>query len=782
MRRVTVASDAGFCFGVGRAVTMAESALAADGGVDGTGTGDTRTGSESDSGAVGGTFVYALGEIIHNGDEVRRLEALGLRTVHDADEIPRGAAVVIRSHGAARETYERLRQRGASLIDATCPKVRRTHRIAERASREGKTVVIIGEETHPEIIALRGWCGSSLVVRDANKLEEWLNEENNREKDLAIVVQTTQNSVILDECAEVIKKLCTKAKVFDTICNATFLRQNEARKLAAASDAMIVIGGRNSANSAHLAEICAEYCGNVQFVENASEIDFRPLSTAEEIGITAGASTPAWIIKEVKRKMTEEIRDTEMNLEELQEMAADEEAVTAEVVETEVPGVTDTNEIVEIEEPEQIAEETEISETEQVLETQDAPDAEGEAEKSFAELLGDSIKTINNGDTVVGVVAAITATEISVDLKTKHSGYIPLSEFSIAPDANIDDVVKVGDEIEAYVVRVNDVEGTAMLSKRRLDVVKGWEDIEQAQADGTVIEGTVSEDNKGGVVVNVSGVRVFVPASQTGLGRDVPMAELLHQKVRMRITEVNRSRRRVVGSIRNVQMAERRELADKIWESIEEGKYYQGKVKSLTTFGAFVDIGGLDGLVHISQLSWNRIKQPSDVVSIGDEIDVYVIGFDREARKISLGYKDPEANPWRRFSEAYQVDDIASVKVVKLMAFGAFAEVMPGVDGLIHISQIAGRRIEHPSEALTVGDIVNVRITHIDYDKQKISLSIRALLDPEPAPQYVDRNNDEPVQSSRSNNNEPEADALVYEVSASGIATGNAPEESETEE
>ena len=316
-------------------------------------------------------------------------------------------------------------------------------------------------------------------------------------------------------------------------------------------------------------------------------------------------------------------------------------------------------------------------------------------------------------------------------------------------------------------MRVNDVEGTAMLSKKRLDAVKNWAAIEEAQESGEIVEGKVTEDNKGGIVVSVKGIRVFVPASQSGLPKDAAMSELVGQTVRLKITEVNRGRKRVVGSIRAVAQKERRERAEKIWSEIEVGKHYHGVVKSLTSYGAFVDIGGIDGMVHVSELSWSRIKQPSDVLSVGDEVDVYVISFDPENHKISLGYKDPNGNPWNKFMSTFQVGDVAKVTIVKLMPFGAFAEVLPGVDGLIHISQIANRRIGKPDEVLTVGDIVDAKITAIDEEKHKISLSIRALTAPEPAP-VRERSAKKP--------HAPEADALVYEVSATGEATGNIPE------
>ncbi len=393
-----------------------------------------------------------------------------------------------------------------------------------------------------------------------------------------------------------------------------------------------------------------------------------------------------------------------------------------------------------------------------------APVPEEEKELSFDEMLEETLKTIYNGEKVSGTVVSITGTEVSVDLGAKYSGFIPTSEFTES-GLKVEEAVHVGDEIEAIVVRVNDIEGTAMLSKRRLDAAKAWTEVEEAVENNTVMEGYVTEENKGGVVVNVNGVRVFVPASQTDLPREAELSQLLHKNVRLRITEVNRGRKRVVGSIRRVAQAERREKIEALWNEMEIGKHYHGIVKSLTSYGAFVDIGGVDGMVHVSELSWGRIHQPSEVVSVGDEVDVYVINFDREKRKISLGYKDPEANPWVMFTDRYKVGDTADVKIVKLMSFGAFAEVLPGVDGLIHISQIADHRIEKPDDVLRVGDVVQARITAIDEEKHKISLSIRALLnEARVAPAAAEE---------VSQNAENENDALVFEVSADGNVNGD---------
>ena len=635
--RLELARSAGFCYGVRRAVQMAEMA------------------------AEEGRPCVMLGPIIHNRDVIAYLESIGVGLVDTPEEVPPGAAVLIRSHGEGRPVHEALARLGRPVIDATCPNVSRIHQIVSRAEEGGRQVLIIGTRTHPEVAAIAGWCRRPVVLEGVAELSNWLETApERRDIPLTMVSQTTSTRFIWDSCVEKAKKECTNLKIFDTICNATCKRQSEAQALAARSDAMVVIGGRESSNTKRLAELCGALCPMVVWIERAAELEPSNLCRKASIGITAGASTPEWIIKEVYDKMSDE------NI---------------------------------------------------------------EIEESFAEMLEKSIKTLNTGEKVTGVVTGITPTEIYVDLGTKHAGYIPVSELTDDPTAKVEDLVKIGDEIETYVMRVNDQEGVVTLSKKRLDTVKSWDDIEQAREEHTTVEGVVTEENKGGVVVSIKGVRVFVPASQTGLPRETPMSQLLKQHVRLRITEVNRARRRVVGSIRAVEAEERAAKAAEVWANIEENKRYTGTVKSLTSYGAFVDIGGVDGMVHISELSWSRIKHPSEVVSVGDTVEVYVISFDKEKKKISLGMKDRSQNPWEVFTGKSQPGDVANVRVVKLMTFGAFAEVVPGVDGLIHISQIADHRIDKPGDVLSEGQMVDVKIIDIDYDNKKVSLSIRALLE-----------------------------------------------------
>lgn len=733
---VRLAKSAGFCFGVSRAIAMTEKALAAG-------------------------PCWSLGELIHNRDEVGRLDAAGLRVAADAEGVPPGDCVVVRSHGISKAEYGVLEGRGCAVIDATCPRVSRIHKIVAQASAQGRQVVIFGEPAHPEVRGILGWCQGGVVVSGLPDFRRWAAANDiPGNAALTVVFQTTSDKENSEQNINSLKKEYTNAEFFDTICDATSLRQYEAKQLAASCDAMVVVGGLHSANSVHLADICRQHCDTVLFVQNAEELDVDALSGFQTVGITAGASTPSWIIKEVVNKMNEP------------EIVKDETAVEGDAVVEETPVEAQPA----AEEPVVQKAPAEEKSAAQESAAEPAPAAES-GEMTFDQLLEDSIKTIYNGDTVIGVVAAIGPTEITLDLPTKHSGYISVSEFTNdQPGVDINELVKIGDEIQASVIRVNDVEGTVQLSKRRLDAAKNWGDVEAAYEEGTVLEGKVSEENKGGVVINLKGVRVFIPASQTGLGRGEPMTGLVGQTVRFKITEVNRSRKRVVGSIRSVLVRERKEKAEQIWADIEKGKVYTGTVKSMTSYGAFVDIGGVDGMVHVSEISWEHIRKPEDALSVGQEVEVYVISFDPEKKKISLGYRKAEDNPWVKFTAAYNVGDVATVKVVKLMPFGAFAEIIPGVDGLIHISQIANRRIGKPDEVLSVGQEVDAKITAIDNDKQKISLSIRALIEPEPA---RERGGNNGGGSRRERKPEPRGDALVYEISATGEATGIAPEEDE---
>ena len=545
---VRVAKSAGFCFGVSRAVELVEQA------------------------AQAGKKVATLGPIIHNRHVVDKFEKMGVRVIDTPEEALPGETVIIRSHGVSRGVYERLERQNVEVIDATCPFVKRIHTIVSRAEEEGRLPIIIGTPTHPEVEGIAGWCTDCRVFAGPEDLENWAKaNEKLRDSAICIVSQTTSTESLWKSCCEIAKKQFTNLKIFDTICRATEYRQSEAAELSEVCQAMVVVGDPKSSNTGRLAMICREHCDKVFLVDNAAELKAEDFSGVSDVGITAGASTPAWIIKEVNKTMSE------------------------------------------------------------------ITNVEAVQEENFAELLEQSIKTLNTGDKVVGTVTGIGNTEVQVDLGTKHAGYIPYDEVSTDPSVKPEDVLKVGDEIEVFVVRVNDQEGTVQLSKKKLDGLKVWDDIAQWVEDKTTVEGTITEENKGGLVANVKGIRVFIPASQSGIAKGGDMTGMVGKTVQMEITEVNRARRRVIGSIRAVSSEARKAAQEKIWSEIEVGKKYHGVVKSLTSYGAFVDIGGVDGMVHVSELSWNRIKTPADVVKVGDEIDVYVISFDPEKHKISLG-------------------------------------------------------------------------------------------------------------------------------------------------
>ena len=636
--KVEVAKTAGFCFGVDRAVNTVYHLLEE------------------------GKQAATLGPIIHNPQVIADLESRGVRIVETPEETPPGYTLVIRSHGVPREVEENIRALSLPYVDATCPFVKKIHQLAAASGEEGKVFLLAGDKDHPEVRGILGHCkGENFVIKNAEELVELLkNHPELAEKPLAFAAQTTFHSGEWEKCLETLKKLCTNAAVFATICNATARRQKEAKTLAQRCDRMIVVGGKDSSNTAKLRDICAGYC-ETYLIERADELPV--FSAGLSVGITAGASTPASIIKEVLATMAE-VNNNEQN---------------------------------------------------------------------FEEMLEESLKSLNTDEKVHGVVVGISPTEVYVDVGRKQAGFIPAAELSNDPNVKPEEAVKIGDEMDLLIMKTNDQEGTIMLSKRRVDAMKGWEEIAQAQENNEILTGKVIEVVKGGVIVLKGAMRIFVPASQATASRGEDLNELMGQEVRFRIIEVNRQRRRAVGSIRSVLREERKAAQEKFWEQVEEGQTYTGKVKSLTNFGAFVDLGGVDGMVHISELSWNRIKHPSEVLNVGDTVEVYVKGLDRENGKISLGYKKPEDNPWVKLEREYPVGTVCDAKIVGMTQFGAFASVIPGIDGLIHISQIADHRIEKPQDVLKVGDEVKVKITEIDFDRHRVSLSIRALLEEQKA-------------------------------------------------
>lgn len=652
--RVILAKTAGFCFGVDRAVNMAYEL--------------------ANSGARAAT----LGQLIHNSLVTDDLAAKGVRIISSPAEAQRGETVIIRAHGVAAEVYEELKGTGAEICDATCPFVKKIHRIVAENSGEDTEAFIAGDPNHPEVIGIKGHCkGEVNIFNSEAELDEIIkNDGKNYDKRIIAVSQTTFSQKVWKICKEKIKKYYTNAKIFDTICFATRERQDEAALISKQSDMMIIIGDRHSSNTAKLKAVCSENC-DTYLVERAAELNTINFSHCATVGVTAGASTPSAIIKEVLFAMSEIVNETTN--------------IQVEEVPSEVATAEDMD---------------------------------------FSAALEESLNNMSTDQRVKGVVMGITPTEIQVDIGRKHAGFVPMDEYSADPNADAAKELKVGDTLDLIIMKTNDAEGTVMLSKRRFDAQKAWTDIIAAEEDGRVLEGTVAEVIKGGILVVSGGVRIFIPASLATERKDEPLEDLLKKTVKFRIIEVNKQRRRAVGSIRAVLKDMRKEAAEAFWAQAEVGQKYHGVVKSMTNYGAFVDIGGVDGMVHISEMSWKRIKNPSEVFSIGQEVDVYIKALDAENKKISLGYRRDEDNPWEILRKNYPEGSVIEAEIVGLTTFGAFARIIPGIDGLIHISQIADRHISKPQDVLTVGDKVTCKITAIDFDKKRVSLSIRALIEP----------------------------------------------------
>ncbi len=635
--KILKAKTAGFCFGVDRAVKLTYQL------------------------AEEGRKVATLGPLIHNPQCVADLESKGVVTAAGLEDVPDGYEVVIRSHGVGADVYSAIAEKGLVLHDATCPFVAKIHRIAKRASDEGKTLLVAGDKTHPEVQGIVGHTkGEVFVFADLDELKAWQGPKNGQ-NGIIVVAQTTFQVTKWLECTNFIKKDYTNAEIFDTICNATWTRQQEAEDLSRKCDLMVVIGGHHSSNTQKLVKVAEKHTKAVT-VETAKELRPEWFEGVGTVAVTAGASTPSSIIEEVLNSMSEEIRE----------------------------------------------------------------------EMSFAEMFAESeanLKPVFAGKVVEGTVTSITPNEVQVDIGTKHTGFVKLSELTDDPAARAEDLVKVGDKLDLVVEKVNDQEGVAYLSRKKLEARKGLEEVAKAAEEGTVMEGVVTETNKGGVIVLVKGVKVFVPRSQATMRRDEDINALVKQNVKLIITEC--AGRKIVGSINKVTAEENAAKREAFWADVEVGKTYTGVVKSLTAYGAFVDIGGVDGLCHISELSWNRIKHPSEVVAVGDTIEVYVKALDPENHKVSLGYKKAEDNPWEKLKNEYPIGSVFTAPVVSITKFGAFVRILPGVDGLVHISEISNERVEKVGDVLKVGDEVNVKLLDVDFDKKRISLSMKALLDDE---------------------------------------------------
>ncbi|MBQ8567349.1 MAG: 4-hydroxy-3-methylbut-2-enyl diphosphate reductase [Clostridia bacterium] len=648
---VTVSENAGFCFGVRRATDLVENLICEKGEKD---------------------IIRTFGELIHNEVYNSSLAGRGVISV-GKEEIPSlyekaesgfNVTLILRTHGVERELYTYLYSLSEKcprfkVVDCACSYVKKIIKIAAENSGDGKVFILIGQKDHPEVRSIISHAsGENYVFGSGAELENYLKTDFSDKKQVVMAAQTTQNLKEWKKSQEILKKYCTNAKIFDTICSVTEKRQTEAEELCARVDAMLVIGGKDSSNTAKLYHICHSLCPNTFWIQTKDDIPFDKIGNSYNIGITAGASTPDSLIQEVKESMSNIVENF------------------AELL------------------------------------------AEAEAER---------VK-IYKGATVKGTVMSISETEIRLDLGAKSTGVITRDNMNIDNAQKLTDVFAIGDEVEAKVEATSDVDGIITLSKKAIDDVKNWEKIVAYANDQTVVEAKIVKAVKGGVVAVVDGAEVFVPASMTGLAKDEDLSKLAGTVQKMKIVEIKDGRKKAIGSIKVVLREERKAALEAFWASIEEGMVFEGPVKSLTSYGAFVDIGGVDGLVHITELSWRRIKHPNEVVKVGDVIKVFVKSFDKEAKKVSLGYKTDEMNPWNIFKSTYAEEDVCEVKIVGVTTFGAFAEIVPGVDGLIHISQIADKKIDSVANVLKVGDKVEAKIVGIDDENHKVSLSMRALL------------------------------------------------------
>lgn len=635
--KIIIAKHAGFCFGVRKAVEAVYNSLEFE------------------------KPIYTLGPIIHNPQVVEELGKKGVRIEEDVNRIDQGT-VIIRSHGVVPSVYETIRDKKLQLIDATCPYVKLIHEKVKQYYERGYQIIIVGEKNHPEVIGINGWCNNQgIIVYDINDVKQLLPMNIS-----CVVAQTTITQEKWEQILTYIHSHVTDVTAFNTICFTTSERQKEAVEIAQKSDIMLVMGGKNSSNTKKLFSLCQQYCSNTFFVETVQDVPFKQIKPKDTIGITAGASTPDWIIKEVVQKMEEKDQSTNWNEED--------DFVTMD-----------------------------------------------DFYKTF--------KPIHPNQIMKGKIVQVTETEVCVNIGYKSDGIIKKSDLSNDNDINILELYKVGDEIEVEVLQVNDGEGNVILSKKTVDVRKNWEILLEGFENEEIFKGKCLEAVKGGLLANILGIRVFVPASQVAPYYIENLSDYVGNEMRVKIIEMDQQKNKIVVSQKIVLMEEAQKKRDLIWDTLHVGDKMKGIVRKIMDYGVFVDIGGIDGLVHISDLSWSHIKHPSDVIKTGDSIEVIILAMDIEKKRISLGYKQGLPEPWSMIADKYNPGTIVEGKVVRIVEFGAFIELEKGIDGLVHISQIAENHVKRIQDVLKIGDVVKVKILDVKPTERKISLSIKEAIE-----------------------------------------------------
>lgn len=622
---IIISKHAGFCFGVERAINTALETIKNE------------------------EIVYSYGPLVHNQQVVDYLKDKGIITVDSIEDLKdkEVGAVIIRSHGLPKHTIEEIEKLGFKIVDCTCPFVKSVHKKVSEYSDKGYNISIIGDKDHPEVIGINGWCNNAAyivnTVEDANNLE-FMDK-------VCIVSQTTNNIDKFTEISKIVENKANEAIIFNTICNATRLRQESAVELAKEVDAMIVLGGKNSSNTKKLADVSRVYNKNVYLIESISEISLQELNKFNKIGITAGASTPDWIIKEAVRVMENFNKDEMM------------------------------------------------------------------------EAIDSSFKRINRGDVLKGTVLYVTNNEVMVNINYKSDGIIQREELSKDSNVNPKEMFKVGDEIDVYVLKLDDGEGNVVLSTKRVEYLKDWVKLEDKFKNDEIVEAKVKNTVKGGLIASVNGINGFIPASQISVKFVKDLNQFVGKTLKCKIIDFDVEKKKLILSSKAVEKEERDKKKKNLWENIHENDIIKGRVQRITDFGAFVDVGGVDGLIHISDMAWYRIKHPSEVLKEGQEVEVKVLSIDKEKGKISLGLKQTLQEPWEEFIKNYKVGDVIEGEVVNLLDFGAFVRLINGVDGLLHVSQISNDHIEKPSDVLKIGDKIKVEIVDIDEENKKVNLS-----------------------------------------------------------
>ncbi len=644
--------------------------------------------------------VYTLGSLIHNKQVVEKLEREGIHAIENLDRLDDGI-VIVRSHGVAPEVYNKARDRGIQIVDATCPFVKKIQNKVKEYYNKGYQIIIIGDKDHPEVKGVNGWCDYSAII--VNGVQEAA-AIGHFEK-ICVVAQTTITHRLWNDVNEVMENKGGEAVFFNTICNATHLRQQAAIELAVKVDAMIVIGGFHSSNTRKLYKLSKEICENTYQVETAADLPVDKLKNVNIVGVTAGASTPDWIIKEVVGRMSNEENANVVN---------QKEEINEEIKEERKVDIPENS--TAIEESKAGAEENEA--------TADDKETAAEQEETM-DAMDDTMVSLKQGDTVKGKVIAVKDEEVVVSLGYKADGIITREELTGDPTLSPSDIVREGDEIEVFVKKLDDGEGNVLLSKKKVDVERGWAALDESFQAGSPVEGKVVEEVKGGLISIVNGIKGFIPASHIDVGYVENLAQFVDQVLPLKVIELNRRRGKLVLSRKVLLEEEREKRKQEVLNSINAGDRIRGEVKRLTGFGAFVDIGGIDGLIHISEISWNRIGHPSEVLNVGDEIEVEVLGVDPENERVSLGYKQTQPHPWDDVTNKYKVGEIVEGKIVRLVDFGAFVELETGIEGLVHVSQIAYHHVEKPQDELKENQMVKVKILDIKPEERRISLSIK---------------------------------------------------------